>query len=128
MMWLRPKIYKENQQAVRIIVENKNIQALMTKHFIRSFCNSLFLFRNNNIVTQLQFIFVCINNYYRNILDLLSCYLVSAIQLNRSDNSTDNVPLRTKIYRHCNYAFRVRICREQKYTVDNKNIREPTRK
>jgi hypothetical protein len=34
MMLLRPKIYKENQQAVRIIVKNKNIQALMTKHFI----------------------------------------------------------------------------------------------
>jgi hypothetical protein len=33
-MLSRPKIYKENQQAVRIIVENKNIQALMTKDFI----------------------------------------------------------------------------------------------
>jgi hypothetical protein len=29
-MLSRSKIYKENQQAVRIIVENKNIQALMT--------------------------------------------------------------------------------------------------
>jgi hypothetical protein len=51
-MWSRPKIYKGNQQAVRIIVENKNIQALMTKRFIQSFSDSLLLFRNNNIVTQ----------------------------------------------------------------------------
>jgi hypothetical protein len=28
---LRPKIYKQNRQAIWIIVENKNIQALMTK-------------------------------------------------------------------------------------------------
>ncbi len=56
-MLSRPKIYKENQQAVRIFVENKNIQALMTKHFIRSFSASLLLFRNNNIVAQWQFIF-----------------------------------------------------------------------
>jgi hypothetical protein len=35
-MWSRPKIYKGNQQAIRLIVENKNIQALMTKQFIRS--------------------------------------------------------------------------------------------
>ncbi len=34
MMWLRPKVYKGNQQAIRIIVENKNKQALMTKQFI----------------------------------------------------------------------------------------------
>jgi hypothetical protein len=52
MMLSRPKTYKENLQAVRIIVVNKNIQALMTKHFIRSFSSSLMLFRNNNIVTQ----------------------------------------------------------------------------
>jgi hypothetical protein len=51
-MLSRPKIYKENRQAVRIIVENKNIQALLTKHFILSFSASLLLFRNNNIVTQ----------------------------------------------------------------------------
>jgi hypothetical protein len=51
-MWSRPKIYKGNQQAIRIIVKNKNIQALMTKHFIRSFSDSILLFRNNNIVTQ----------------------------------------------------------------------------
>jgi hypothetical protein len=50
-MWLRSKIYKENRQAIRIIVENKNKQALMTKHFIQSFSDSLLLFRNNNIVT-----------------------------------------------------------------------------
>ncbi len=54
-MLLRPKIYKENQQAIRIIVENKNIQALMTKHFIWSFSASLLLLRNNNIITQWQF-------------------------------------------------------------------------
>ncbi len=71
MMLSRPKIYKENQQAVRIIFKNKNIQALMTKHVIWSFSASLLLFRNNNIVTQWQFIFNCINNYYKNILDLL---------------------------------------------------------
>jgi hypothetical protein len=51
-MLFRPKIYKENRQAVRIIVENKNIQALMTKHFIQSFSAVLLLFRINNIVTQ----------------------------------------------------------------------------
>ncbi len=51
-MLSRPKIYKENQQAVRIIGENKNIQALITKHFILSFSASLLLFKNNNIVTQ----------------------------------------------------------------------------
>jgi hypothetical protein len=51
-MFLRPKKYKENRQAVRIIVENKNIHALMAKHFIRSFSASLLLFGNNNIVTQ----------------------------------------------------------------------------
>ena len=51
-MLSRSKIYKENQQAVRIIVENKNIQALMTKHFIQSYSDSLLLFRNNNIITQ----------------------------------------------------------------------------
>ncbi len=51
-MLSRPKIYKENRQAVRIIVENKTIQALMTKHFIQSFSASLLLFRINNIVTQ----------------------------------------------------------------------------
>jgi hypothetical protein len=32
-MWLTPKIYKGNRQAVRIIVENKNIQAL-TKNIL----------------------------------------------------------------------------------------------
>jgi hypothetical protein len=127
-MWLRPKIYKENRQADKIIVENKNIQALMTKHFIRSFSDSLLLFRNNNIITQQQFIFVCINNNYKNILDLLKCYIVSAIQQNISDIGTDNVLSRTKIFRHCNYAFRVCICREQKYTVENKNTWEQTRK
>jgi hypothetical protein len=52
MMWSRPKIYKGNQQAIRLIVENKNIQALMTKHFVRSFSVSLLFFSNNNIVTQ----------------------------------------------------------------------------
>ncbi len=51
-MLSRPKIYKENLQAIRIIVENKNIQALMTKHIIQSFSASILLFRNNNIVTQ----------------------------------------------------------------------------
>jgi hypothetical protein len=29
---------------------------------------------------------------------------------------------------HHNYALGERICREQKYTVENKNIREQTRK
>ncbi len=52
MMWSGPKLYKGNQQAIRIIVEIQNIQALMTEHFIRSFIDSLLLFRNNNIVTQ----------------------------------------------------------------------------
>ncbi len=51
-MSLRPKIYKGDQQAVRIIVENKNIQASMTKQFIRSFSNSLLSLRKNNIVLQ----------------------------------------------------------------------------
>jgi hypothetical protein len=51
-MWSRPKIYKENRQAVSLIVENKNIQALMTKHFIQSFSESLLFFRNNDIITQ----------------------------------------------------------------------------
>jgi hypothetical protein len=51
-MLLRPKIYKGNQQAVWIIVKNKNIQSLMTKQFIQSFSNSLMLLRNNNILTQ----------------------------------------------------------------------------
>ena len=48
----RPKLYKGNQQAVRLIVKNKNIQALMTKHFIQSFSESLLFFRNNDIITQ----------------------------------------------------------------------------
>jgi hypothetical protein len=51
-MWLRRKIYKGNQQALRLIVEKKMIQALMTKHFIQSFSESLLFFSNNNIVTQ----------------------------------------------------------------------------
>jgi hypothetical protein len=51
-MLSRPKIYKGNQQAIWIIVENKIIQALMTKQFIWSFSHSLLLLRNNNIVTQ----------------------------------------------------------------------------
>jgi hypothetical protein len=51
-MLSRPKIYKENRQAIRIIAKNKNIQALMTKQFIWSFGNSLLSLRNNNIVTQ----------------------------------------------------------------------------
>ncbi len=33
-MLSRPKIYKGNQQAIRNIVENKNIQVLMTQQFI----------------------------------------------------------------------------------------------
>jgi hypothetical protein len=40
-MLLRPKIYKGNQQAIWIIVESLNIQAVMTKQFIRSFSQSL---------------------------------------------------------------------------------------
>jgi hypothetical protein len=48
-MSLRPKIFKGNQQAFRIIAKNKNIQALMTKPFIPSFSNSL-LSRRNNIL------------------------------------------------------------------------------
>ncbi len=51
-MLLRSKIYKGNQQAIRIIIENKNIQAFMTKQFIGSFSNSLLLSRNNNIFSQ----------------------------------------------------------------------------
>ncbi len=98
----------------------------MTKHFIQSFSASLLSNRNNNIVTQWQFIFNCINNYYKNKLNLLKCFIVSAIQQNRSDIGTDNVPSRTKIFRYCNYAFRVRIFWEQKYTVENKYIRQYT--
>jgi hypothetical protein len=48
----RQKIYKQNRQTVWIIVENKSIQAFMTKQFIWSFSYSLMLHRNNNIVTQ----------------------------------------------------------------------------
>jgi hypothetical protein len=48
--------------------------------------------------------------------------------INRSDISSDNVQLRTKIYMHRNYALCECICQEQKYTVKNKNIREQTRK
>jgi hypothetical protein len=33
-LMLRQKIYKQKRQAVWIIAENKNIQALMTKQFI----------------------------------------------------------------------------------------------
>jgi len=55
-MLLRPKIYKRNQQAIWIVVENKNIQALMTKQFIRLFSYNLMLHRNNNIGTQKQYI------------------------------------------------------------------------
>jgi hypothetical protein len=51
-MWSRHKIYKGNQQAVRLIVNNKNIQALMTKQFIRSLSKSLLFCSNSNIVTQ----------------------------------------------------------------------------
>jgi hypothetical protein len=51
-MWSRPKIYKGNQQAVRLFVEKQNVQALMTKHFIRSFSESLLFFSNNNVITQ----------------------------------------------------------------------------
>ena len=51
-MLSRPKIYKGNRQAIWIIVENKNIQALMTTQFIQSFSVSLLLLRNNNIVTK----------------------------------------------------------------------------
>ncbi len=40
-MLSRPKMNKGNQQAIRIIVENTNMQALMTKQFIRSFSHSL---------------------------------------------------------------------------------------
>jgi hypothetical protein len=52
MMFSRPKIYKGNRQAIRIVVENKNIPALMTKQFIQSFSSSLLSIRNNNIITQ----------------------------------------------------------------------------
>jgi hypothetical protein len=52
MMLSRPKIYKGNQQAIWIIVENKNIQSLITTQFIQSFSNFFLLLRNNNIVTQ----------------------------------------------------------------------------
>ncbi len=40
----------------------------------------------------------------------------------------DNVVLKTKRYRHHNYALRYCICQEQKYTVENKNIRKQTEK
>ncbi len=126
MMLSRTKIYKQNRQAVWIIVENKNIQSLMTKQFIQSFSNSLLLLRNNNIFTQYQFMFVCIRNYYESILDLLEYDIITVIQQYRSDISFVNVVLRTEIYRHRNYAFRVCIRRKQKYTVENKNIREQT--
>ncbi len=79
-MWLRPKIYKGNQQAIRLIVKNKNIHALMTKYVIQSFSESLLFYSNNKIVTQRQFIFDCINNFHGIIFDLVKCYIVSAIQ------------------------------------------------
>jgi hypothetical protein len=79
-MLSRTKIYKQNRQAVWIIVENKNIQSLMTKQFIQSFSNSLLLLRNNNIFTQYQFMFVCIRNYYESILDLLEYDIITVIQ------------------------------------------------
>jgi hypothetical protein len=70
--------------------------------------------------------FVCIGNYYESILDLFEYFIVSVTQLYKSDIGSDHVLSRTKIYRHCKYAFHVRICWEQKYTVENKNIREQT--
>ena len=54
-MLLRPKIYKENRQAVRIIVENKNIQALMTNisfdHLVSVYCISeiIILLHSDNL-------------------------------------------------------------------------------
>ncbi len=68
--------------------------------------------------------FVCIRKYYESILDLHEYYIVSVIQLYRSDIGSDNVQSRTKIYRLCNYTFRVRTCWEQKYTIENKNVQE----
>jgi len=67
-MLSRPKIYKGNQQAVWIFVKNKNIQSLMTKQFIRSFSNSLLLLRNNNIVTQKQYMSFVAVTIIKNIL------------------------------------------------------------
>ncbi len=105
---------KGNQQAVRIIVENKNLQALMTKQLIQSFSNSLLSLRNNIFGTQQQFIFVCIMNYYESIFDLFEHYIITVIQQYRSDIGSDNVLSKKNIYRLCNYAFHVRICQEQK--------------
>jgi hypothetical protein len=55
-MWSRPKIYKGNQQAFRLIVENKNIQALMTKklfhHLVKVYCFSvtIILLHSDNLI------------------------------------------------------------------------------
>ncbi len=46
-----------------IYFENKNIQALMTKQYIRSHSYSLLYLRNNDIVTQKQYMFVLWQNY-----------------------------------------------------------------
>ena len=62
-MLLRHKIYKGNLQAIRIIVENKNMQALMTKQSIETFGCSLLYLRNNDTVTQKQYMFVWRLNY-----------------------------------------------------------------
>jgi hypothetical protein len=70
--------------------------------------------------------FVCTRNYDKNILDLLKYFIVSVTQKYRSDIGSDIVLSRIKIYRHHNYAFHVRICWEQKYTVENKKIQEKT--
>jgi hypothetical protein len=99
MMLSRPKIYKEIRLAVRIIVENKNIQALMTKHFIWSFSASLLLFRNNNVVTQWQFIFNCTNNYYKNIYCIYSNVL-----LYLQYNKTDLISVLTMFHREQKYT------------------------
>ncbi len=60
-MSLKPKYTRETVQSVRIIVKNKNIQALMTKQFIWSFSNSLLSLRNTNIVTQVVAIKIGLN-------------------------------------------------------------------
>ncbi len=79
----RQKIYKRNWQTICIIIENKNIQPLITKQFIWSFSYSLLLHRNIIIFTQKQYMFYLKSGtvYYIYIKQ----FIASAIQYNRSD-------------------------------------------
>ncbi len=58
----RPNVYRQNRLAMWFYFENKNIQAFMTKQFIRSYSYSLLYLRNNDTVTQKQYMFVLWRN------------------------------------------------------------------